>query len=477
MLSTPLKKSLCFLMPCIAYIFFILLDNRLLPGISGTGDTVLFATFGHAWLQDMLPYVDLFDHKGPAIFFVNMLGVAMGQGFEQIELGIVLLEVLFAAAWLALAFWLFRKNPIYGLWALLSGIVVLLRDAHNGGNFTEEYCLVFAMACVVVFFSQNISLKGRFFLYGLCGAATFLFRMNNAIVPFMICVFAFCQLRSLPEWKEAFVAALVGFLTIMLPTVLYFYAHDAFSLMLDGALRYNFTYVNHDNAVQGMLKMVWRFAPSLTMDGLLLAWLVAKQRNVRTLQAIILFFTTLFIGCLLSGRAYNHYMITLLPAHFFLCYAAMPTLGPAAHTWWERTHARFVSLQKMTTPRAYTIFLCVILIATGVKAVLRFDTTPLHEEKALLQEAGVHKDSAILNLNRVKGCRVFVAASVLPRQRIFFEPTGQGPENQKYLFGRTVPEDYTQKYDFIVGDADFTHESYEPVTTFHWGVLHKRRSE
>ncbi len=472
-----LKRWLPYALPCAAYIFFVLLDNRLLPGIVGTGDTALFATMGHGWLQGLLPYVDLFDHKGPAIFFVNMLGMAMGQGFEQAELGIVLLGVLFGMAWLALTFWLFRKNSTYGLWALLSGVIILLGKAHNGGNFTEEYCLVFAMACIVAFFSQNTSLKWRFFLYGLCGAVTFLFRMNNAIVPLVVCFFAFCQLRSLEQWRQAFVAALMGFLSIMLPTALYFYMHDALSLLLDGALWYNLTYVSHDDASEGMLKMAWRYTPTLIMDSLLMGWLVLKQRNILTLQSIVLFFATLFIGCLLAGRAYHHYMITLLPAHFFLCYAAMPTLGLAAQEWWQRVYTRYALLQKMTTPKICTLFLCLVLAATGIKGVLRFDSTPLQEEKALLQETGVHKDSAILNLNRVPGCRVYVATGALPQQRIFSEPTGQGPENQKYLFGRTAPEEYVQKYDFIVGDADFTHENYKPVATFPWGVLHKRHSE
>ncbi len=477
MYIAPLKKYLPYVFPCIAYVFFVLLDNRLLPGIAGTGDTVLFATFGHAWIQGLLPYVDLFDHKGPAIFFVNMLGVSMGQGFEQVELGIVLLEVFFGAVWLALTFWLFRKNPIYGLWTLLSGIIVLLRDAHNGGNFTEEYCLVFAMACVVVFFSQSTALRWRFFLYGLCGAATFLFRMNNAIVPLCICIFAFCQLRSLAQWKQAFMSALVGFLMVILPTALYFYAHDALSLLLDAALWYNVTYVDNSDALQGMQTLAWWFALTLLMEALLIVWLMVKQRDVRTVQAIVLFFATLGIGCLLSGRTYQHYMINLLPAHFFLCYTAMPILGPAAQNFWQKLCGNVIFLKKVTTPTVFALLLCITLVASGAKAVWSFDATPLQEEKALLQKAGVHKDSSILNLNRVRGCRVFVAAEVLPRQRIFFEPTGQGPQNQKFLFGRTAPEEYAEKYDYIVADVDFAHESYEHAATFPWGVLYRKCSE
>jgi hypothetical protein len=45
------------------------------------------------------PYVDVWDHKGPLIYFINALGVSIDPGGEK---GIWLLEAiaLFASGWL-----------------------------------------------------------------------------------------------------------------------------------------------------------------------------------------------------------------------------------------------------------------------------------------------------------------------------------------------------------------------------------------
>ncbi len=468
------SKYMIFAVLLLIYIFFILLENRLLPALSLSGDSMLFATFGKGWLHDMLPYRDLFDHKGPAIFFVNMLGYAMGALFSFPELGIVLLEFLVALLWGALTLYLFREHKVYGMWTLITGMVVLLRDAHNGGNFTEEYSLVFAMLSMVIFLCKKPDFFWRFMFYGLCGAATFLFRANNAVVPLCICIFAFLELRTLRQWVQGFLAACLGFAVIVFPTALYFYAHDSLQLMIDAALWYNFTYVDNHDALRGALLVVWWFMPTLIMEMLLLFWLIRKQKNARTVQCLVLFVATLSIGCLLSGRTYNHYMINLLPVHFFLCYAAMPTLAPAAQKIWHKLQVRFSVVQKKHVSKACMIFLMVLCIATGLKAVQRFDFTHLNQEKALLQSVGAHEGSRILNLNKVRGCRIFVATGALPQQRIFFEPTGQNSHNQKYLFGRTTALEYAQNYDFIVGDADFSHPHFEPVASFAWGILYKK---
>ena len=41
-------------------------------------DSAMFQTIGKYWAQGHLPYVELFDHKGPIIFFINALGYALG---------------------------------------------------------------------------------------------------------------------------------------------------------------------------------------------------------------------------------------------------------------------------------------------------------------------------------------------------------------------------------------------------------------
>ena len=43
-------------------------------------DQSMFSIIGEGWSQGCLPYVDLWDSKGPIIFFVNMLGIQLLLG-------------------------------------------------------------------------------------------------------------------------------------------------------------------------------------------------------------------------------------------------------------------------------------------------------------------------------------------------------------------------------------------------------------
>ena len=41
-------------------------------------DSAQFQTIGMAWASGKVPYRDIFDHKGPFIFWVNMIGYKLG---------------------------------------------------------------------------------------------------------------------------------------------------------------------------------------------------------------------------------------------------------------------------------------------------------------------------------------------------------------------------------------------------------------
>ena len=56
------------------------------------GDTAQFLTIGKAWYFGKIPYIDMFDHKGPFIFWIDMLGFLIGKGEKY---GIAILQVIF----------------------------------------------------------------------------------------------------------------------------------------------------------------------------------------------------------------------------------------------------------------------------------------------------------------------------------------------------------------------------------------------
>lgn len=68
------------LLGIIAFLFVLIFSfstSPLYPNYWGS-DSAQFQTIGMAWASGKIPYRDIFDHKGPFIFWVNMLGYKMG---------------------------------------------------------------------------------------------------------------------------------------------------------------------------------------------------------------------------------------------------------------------------------------------------------------------------------------------------------------------------------------------------------------
>lgn len=71
--------------------FFSYSTSPLYPDYYG-GDSAQFLTIGKEWMLGRIPYKELFDHKGPFIFFVDMLGF-MITGNKS---GIVIIQSIFS---------------------------------------------------------------------------------------------------------------------------------------------------------------------------------------------------------------------------------------------------------------------------------------------------------------------------------------------------------------------------------------------
>jgi hypothetical protein len=104
-------------------------------------DGGIYAYIGHIILEGKLPYVDAWESKTPGIFYLNAFALWFGKGTQW---GIWLVEFvfLFISAWVG--YGLMRKlwqpgAAIFGTLVWLFGLNQVL----SGGNFTEEYPLLF----------------------------------------------------------------------------------------------------------------------------------------------------------------------------------------------------------------------------------------------------------------------------------------------------------------------------------------------
>ncbi len=219
------------------------------PGFGG-GDSAIFQAVGRGWSQGLLPYGQMFDHKGPLIFFINALGYAV-RG----RAGLMLFQTvsLAAAIWFIYQMGRVYLNRPFSVLAAASSVLYIART-FDEGNMTEEYSLPFIAASLwlLLRWCRRVQTDGPAdhpwqwaAVYGLSFGAILMMRVTNA-VSFCCFVAVVCvYLVIWGRWKNLGQNALGfvgGFLGITAPFGIYFAAKGLFDEMLYGTLIYNVRY-------------------------------------------------------------------------------------------------------------------------------------------------------------------------------------------------------------------------------------------
>ena len=217
------------------------------------GDSAQFQTIGKAWYFGKIPYRDMFDHKGPVIFFINMLGFSITKS----SAGIMFIQIIFMFGTLTA---LFKLNYVVSkniAWASMSAVLALgiLTLIYGGGNTVEEYCLPFNSFSLYLqykYFFNKKSPEGHppicALVYGISFAVCLATRVTNAII---ICTGVLVISISLMHQKAYknifffFFAFIIGVLLIVLPFCVYFYQLGLFKELCFAAIGYNLEYQAH----------------------------------------------------------------------------------------------------------------------------------------------------------------------------------------------------------------------------------------
>lgn len=213
-------------------------------------DSGTFLTIGKYWAHGHLPYRDLFDHKGPLLFFINALGyILTGNRF-----GVMTLQILFFTCFTFITYKCYRTHFTRN-WAIVLIIITLcaIPISYEVGNTVEEYSLPLFMLSfffihkwVSNLYSNEFKHNAIYsFIYGLLFAFCFLTRLSNAIA---LCCSLFIIVVTLvvkKEWSNLLKNALsflLGFTIVTLPFVIYFWSNDAIEDFWYGTIAYNIEY-------------------------------------------------------------------------------------------------------------------------------------------------------------------------------------------------------------------------------------------
>lgn len=292
-------------------------------------DSALFILVGKSLNRGKRLYADLFDHKGPVIFWIEAMGDRLGGYY-----GIFLVQIIFMFLTLLLMQKIFRLiRPREKNWLALLIFLVFLAYPFANGNLTEEFSLPFIILPLYLSFkkiagNKYIS-KQEFFIFGICFGILAFIRLNNGVmiagvVLFWIWDFVYCK-----EYKKligALLYGLGGILVISLPVCLIFLKDGTFDEMLYATFFYNFAYgeAGFKNVLSRFFDFKFLLRQGILYSPLVLSCIICLKyiKNKRLKKMVLL---TLLINMLvlLYGKGYNHYFMISVPliginAGFFL---------------------------------------------------------------------------------------------------------------------------------------------------------------
>ncbi len=285
------------------------------------GDSSIFVTLGRALLSGKVPYVDIFDHKGPMIFFIN----AFPQLFSRTVTAVWVQEVvLLFFSLLLIARMTGRMELRFALPAQLVYLAFfgLLID---GGNYTEEYCNFFTLlglsTCVDYTFAKRDSASWVYGLVlGLSFSLCFMTRVNNALgVSALTVVFALAlgwqgDGKGLARNALSF---LIGCVLVFGPILLYLGLHDALDAFYYAAFEHNLLYAGvEDYSRKRMLLSDPYGDHAMICAGLCALGAVCaaltdpKNRSLRVLCIAFVGFAAASAGsAFISHKGYLHYLL------------------------------------------------------------------------------------------------------------------------------------------------------------------------
>ncbi len=215
---------------CLLTAFVILLvcsANSFLYAFNDNQDVNWYITMGNGILEGKVPYRDLFEQKGPIVYYIFAILCSFGNVYHNV----FLLEVLCMTIFLYFTYKILSKY--FSLKTTLFSIVLVCFLTCTsiffvvGGGAVEEYCLpIFAymLYTFLEYLDGQYFRVGRAIIWGICIGALILIKFTMIVLPGIILILLLIKCIKEKRWKffiEMLWVAL-GMVVSIVPFVIYF---------------------------------------------------------------------------------------------------------------------------------------------------------------------------------------------------------------------------------------------------------------
>ena len=245
------KGNIIYVILLIAYAIFMLFRSPLSPNasiVSGS-DSSVFMYMARGMNRGLVPYKDLFDHKGVLVYIINWLGIALFDG----TIGIWILEVIFMLVnfiiiWKLVK--LFKKSNMIAFFTILITFIPYI-TYYSGGNRVEEWAMPFILIVLYMCIkylksrSEEIS-KSMWIINGMATAAILWLKPNMIVVDIVFIGIIGIDLLCRKQYKNSIKIAVyfcLGLAIVSLPIVIYLISSNALKHCFNCYILFNLKYV------------------------------------------------------------------------------------------------------------------------------------------------------------------------------------------------------------------------------------------
>ena len=291
-------------------------------------DSSVYLLLGKSVLAGKLPYVDIWELKGPIIFYIE----ALGYWLTYSKVGVFCFQVICMCCTLYFIYKTYKiefSSNISYLLCIFSLFSLSLN--YQGGNLIEEFTLPLLSISIWLIYkwSKAPMHKGspyhnpwNAFVYGVVLGFSLMSRLTDALGICSGVLIIAIYLIYYHCWKNLYVNILyyiLGFSVITLPFLLYFYVHGVYALseMWYGTIVFNLSYAKASTMgntfdIIIIKKMILAFANCFMLVATGLFLLISNKKKRFTSMLWIAMGGGLLLWYI-NSNGYAHYGILAMP--------------------------------------------------------------------------------------------------------------------------------------------------------------------
>ena len=281
-------------------------------------DSCVFKQMGLALVQGKELYKDLFDHKGPIIFYINALAIYLNVG----RWGLFLLHVLNYTAvfylWYKICL-LFGCKYKSSFLVIVSGLMLYVTLSTIEGNRIEDW-IMFPLSYGVYVGLKDVFGKSTnnfdYLMLGIFSGVIIFMRANSGVILFCTFVLLIYQsfiCQNVGRIIKIIFYAFVGFLLVTLSIFLHFYISwgwQGIDNLIFGTFLFNFSVFNNVLEING-----W-YTYLLHLCFFVISSVLCLYKKTLSPTVFIYLIGCVILTYFLVGRAkFDYYLIIIIPLY------------------------------------------------------------------------------------------------------------------------------------------------------------------